>query len=82
MNRHLLAAALAAVAAAVPASAAERNYTVTGFDRVRLDGPYRVRMTTGVAPFARATGSSAALDSISIEVQGQTLNVDGGLYMH
>ena len=73
MNRHLLAAALAAAVAAVPASAAERNYTVTGFDRVRLDGPYRVRMTTGVAPFARATGSSAALDSISIEVQGQTL---------
>ena len=73
MNRCLPAFALAAVVASAPASAADRNYTVTGFDRVRLDGPYRVRLTTGVAPFARASGSSAALDGISIEVQGQTL---------
>lgn len=69
----LIASTVAAVAA--PAAAAERNYTVTGFDRVRVDGPYRVRLTTGVAPFAKASGSADALDGISIEVQGQTLVV-------
>ncbi|MDQ3471639.1 MAG: DUF2807 domain-containing protein, partial [Pseudomonadota bacterium] len=64
-------AALALLAA--PADAATRNFTVTGFDRVRVDGPYRVKLTTGVAPFARAEGSVAGLDALSLEVQGRTL---------
>lgn len=61
--------------ASVPAAAAERSFTVTGFDRVRVDGPFRVKLSTGVAPFARATGTAAALDSVAIEVQGRTLVV-------
>ncbi len=64
-------AALALLAA--PADAATRNFTVTGFDRVRVDGPYWVKLTTGVAPFARAEGSVAGLDALSLEVQGRTL---------
>lgn len=72
MRFHL--AAFAAIAfLAAPAGAAVRNFTVTGFDRVRVDGPYRVTLTTNVAPFARASGASAALDSVSVEVQGRTL---------
>lgn len=55
------------------ADAAVRNFTVTGFDRIRVDGPYRVKLTTNVAPFAQASGSPAALDSVSVEVQGRTL---------
>jgi hypothetical protein len=75
MRSHLhLFFALIAFAAA-PAGAASRNYGVSGFDRVRIDGPFKVRLTTGVAPFARATGSAAALDSVAIEVQGRTLVV-------
>ena len=73
MNLHHFAFACAAIGLAAPALAAQRNFSVTGFDRVRLDGPYRVRLTTGVAPFARASGTPAALDAISVEVQGQTL---------
>jgi hypothetical protein len=66
--------ALAALAAA-PAAAADRSFSVSGFDRVRVDGPFRVRVATGVSPFAKASGKRAALDGVSIEVQGQTLIV-------
>lgn len=67
--------ACVALAISAPAAAAQRSFTVTGFDRIRVDGPFRVRLATGVAPFARATGSPAALNGVSVEVQGQTLVV-------
>lgn len=60
------------------AAAAKRNYSVTSFDRVRIDGPYKVALTTNVAPFARATGSPLALDALSIGVEGRTLVVRRG----
>ncbi len=72
MRLHLSAFASLALIAA-PDDAATRNFTVTGFDRIRVDGPYRVKLTTGVAPFATADGSAAALDAVSLEVQGRTL---------
>jgi len=75
MRLRLFLCACGAVAAASSASAADRNYSVTGFDRVRLDGPYRVTLKTGVAPFAKASGTPAAIDGVSIEVQGRTLVV-------
>ena len=67
---------VAAIALApAPAAAADRNFGVSGFDRVRVDGPFRVRLATGVAPYARASGSTAALDALAIEMQGRTLVV-------
>ncbi|HUE79864.1 MAG TPA: DUF2807 domain-containing protein [Sphingomicrobium sp.] len=66
-------AGLAFVAA--PADAATRNFGVSGFDRVRVDGPFQVRLVTGVAPFANASGSAAALDAVAIDMQGRTLVV-------
>ena len=72
-RRTLLAAAL--LCTAVPAGAAQRSFSVTSFDRIRVDGPYSVRLSTGVAPYARATGSSRALDSISVRVEGRTLTI-------
>ena len=45
------------VARAAPADAATRNFGVSGFDRIRVDGPFRVRLATGVAPFASATAA-------------------------
>lgn len=76
MTRHLhFAIAAAASVASVPASAADRTYSVTGFEQIRLQGPYKVRLTTGVAPYARASGSTQALDGISVEVNSQTLTV-------
>jgi hypothetical protein len=70
-----LLAALCALTVAVPAHAATRNFAITSFDRVRIDGPYRVHLATGVAPFASATGSAQALDAIALDVQGRTLVV-------
>jgi len=75
MRSRLLALLIVALASSAPAAAATRNFTVTGFDRIRVDGPFRVRLTTGVAPFAKVTGSAAAVDGVSIDVQGQMLVV-------
>lgn len=74
MKAWLPAFCMAAVAAS-PAMAAERNYSVTSFDRIRVDGPYRVKLATGVAPFAIARGSPTAIDRVSIDVEGRTLVV-------
>lgn len=59
--------------AAAPAAAAERSFSVTDFNRVRVEGPYRVTLETNRAPYARASGSAAALDKLSLQVQGRTL---------
>jgi putative autotransporter adhesin-like protein len=64
---------------AAPAGAATRNFGVTGFEKVRIEGPYRITLATGVAPYARATGSAAALDRIAIEVRGNVLVVHNNL---
>src|SRR3954451_19033136 len=57
------------------AAAADRTYTVTDFDRVQVDGPYEVVLTTGGPSGARATGSQLALDAVTVEVSGATLRV-------
>jgi hypothetical protein len=57
------------------ATASQRNYSVTNFNRIRIDGPYQVALRTNVSPFARASGSAAALDGLSVAVEGRTLIV-------
>jgi hypothetical protein len=75
MRTFLLAAAAAACLLAAPAGAATRNFGITSFTKVRVDGPFNVSLATGVAPFARASGSQAAIDRVAVEVQGDTLVV-------
>jgi hypothetical protein len=70
-----LPAFLVALALAAPSAAATRNFGINNFDKVRVDGPFKVQLSTGVAPFAQASGSAAALDRVSVEVQGSTLIV-------
>src|SRR6187455_1201132 len=72
----LLVLASLPVAAATPA--AQRNYSVNGFDRIRIDGPYKVELRTNVAPYARASGPPASLDGVLIKVEGRTLIVRSG----
>ncbi|HYJ30166.1 MAG TPA: head GIN domain-containing protein [Allosphingosinicella sp.] len=74
MKRILITLALA-VACSAPAAAAERNYSVTDFDRIIVEGPFTVRLATGRPSSARASGVQAALDRVSLEVQGRTLRV-------
>jgi hypothetical protein len=73
MRRILIAFAL--VAAASPALAAERRYTVTDFERIQVDGPYEVLLSTGLPSSARATGSREAIDAIQLDVIGKTLRI-------
>ncbi|HEX8215905.1 MAG TPA: DUF2807 domain-containing protein [Allosphingosinicella sp.] len=74
MKRFIAALALAA-AMATPAAAAERRYGVTDFDRVVIEGPYAVTLTTGRPSSALATGAQGGLDRVSVEVQGRTLRI-------
>lgn len=73
MRTFLLAAI--SIGLAVPAQAGTRNFGVTDFTKIRISGPYKVSLATGVAPFAKASGSSAAVDRVAIEVRGDTLVV-------
>lgn len=61
---------------AAPAAAATRNFGVESFTKIRVEGPYKVSVTTGVAPFARASGSATGLDRVEIDVRGDTLVID------
>ena len=74
MRFHLPVLLIAATLAA-PATGATRNFGVTSFERIRVDGPFKVRLATGVAPFATATGSQSALDGVDLSVEGKTLVV-------
>ena len=76
MKQLILAAfLLSAALAPTAASAAERNFGVSGFDRVRVDGDYKVTLTVGVPPYAKAKGSARALDPVDVVVEGRTLIV-------
>lgn len=60
------------------ASAASRNFGIRSFEKIRVEGPYLVRLRTGTAPFAKATGSQAALDRVDLEMRGNVLLVRAG----
>jgi hypothetical protein len=77
MRRLALALALPAcvLAAAAPAAAAERAWSVTDFDRVQIEGPYEVTLVTGRPSAARGLGSAQALEGVIVEVQGGQLRI-------
>lgn len=70
-----IVAAFALACAAAPAAAGERRYSVTDFDRIVVEGPFAVRISTGRPTSALATGSQQALERVSVEVQGRTLRI-------
>jgi hypothetical protein len=72
---RLLPAAFALAALAAPAAAEDRRYSVGDFDRLIVEGPYRVHLVTGRASAASAQGRRDALDRVTIDVQGQTLRI-------
>ncbi len=59
--------------AASAAPTVQRNYSVVDFDRIRVLGPFIVDLETGKAPSARASGEAAALDRVTVSVQGRIL---------
>ena len=68
-------AALLLIAAAAAAPAAERKLFVSTFDRLRVDGPFRVVVTTGRSPGGTITGSPAQLDGVEVRQEGATVFV-------
>jgi len=72
---RLLPALLALILVAAPAAAADRPYPVSDFDRLVVEGPYRVHLVIGGASRAVANGSREGLDRVSIESAGQTLRI-------
>ena len=77
--RTFLFAVAALATLASPAAAATRNFGITSFEKVRVEGPFKVTLTTGVAPYARASGSPGAIDRVAIDVRGNTLVVHNNL---
>jgi len=75
MPRFRLLLALPVLAAAFPAQAADRPYPVADFDRVVIEGPYRVHLVVGRPTTARANGSRDGLDRVSIVTSGTTLRI-------
>lgn len=52
----------------------ERRVLLTGFDRIRVDGPFKVQVVAG-PPSATVTGDRRAIDRVSISNQGGVLVV-------
>jgi hypothetical protein len=73
MTPRFLLLSLALLAA--PASAGARSYIVTNFDRIRVDGPFEVRLTVGPVSSGNADGDPHALDDVALDVQGTMLIV-------
>ena len=58
-------------------SAASRTVSVGSFDRVRVEGPFEVRVTIG-SPRATITGDSRMTETVAVRVDGTTLSVRKG----
>jgi len=69
------ATAIALLAAASTASAAEMSVPVTSFDRIELGGSPDVSVVTGKAVSVHANGDRKALDRLDIRVEGGTLRI-------
>ena len=57
------------------AEAAERRYSITDFDKLRVVGASRVIIETGRATTVRAIGEREALDLLSVESLDRTLTI-------
>ncbi len=74
-----LTVALLALLLPGAAAAASRSYSVGSFERVRVDGPFRVEIRTGVSPGATVEADQALIDRIELSVEGGTLAVRYGV---
>jgi hypothetical protein len=67
------------LALASPAFADERTVMVSGFERVRVEGPFTVTVTTGARPRARIAGDPRALDKVTVRSESGVLVVAAGV---
>lgn len=76
MHRLAFAPLLLLLGAAGPGD--ERVVMVTGFDRLRIDGPFAVEVVPG-PPGVTISGDRAAIDKVGVRVEAGTLVVNAGL---
>jgi hypothetical protein len=57
------------------ASAAERKLFISSFERIRVEGPFRVTVATGRSPTGSVTAESRQLDRVEVRLEGTTLVV-------
>lgn len=69
----ILAPLLAVGAAPVPQAAESNTVMLTGFERLRVDGPFLVKVIDGQPPKAVITGDRRALDRVSVRNMGGQL---------
>lgn len=60
---------------AAAAHAAERTYSITDFERIRVTGPFRVVVVADRMTTVRGSGTTDALDRVRLDVKGRTLFV-------
>ncbi len=76
MHRLALVPLLLLLGATAPGD--ERVVMVTGFDRLRVDGPFAVEVVPGSAGVT-ISGDRAAIDAVGVRVQAGTLILNSGL---
>ncbi|MES3154794.1 GIN domain-containing protein [Sphingomonas faeni] len=62
---------------AKPAPVASRTESVGSFDRLRVEGPFEVRVTIG-SPRATITGDPRVTEGVAVRIDGTTLSVRKG----
>lgn len=75
MIARLAATAALIAALAAPAQAERRGYTLTAFDRIIVNGPFVVRLSTTQPGQDYAEGDARAIEQISVQITGRTLTV-------
>ncbi len=73
-----LTLALIALSLPSPRQSHDRTVMLTSFDRVRVEGPFDVTLTTGKGAGGVLSGDTRAIDGVSIRVEGRTLVVSAG----
>lgn len=74
MSRYLVALALPLMLADT-ASAAERRFALSDFDKIRVEGDVAVDVRSGRTLGARASGDARALEALTLTVQNGTLYI-------
>ena len=66
------------VAAGFAPAPEERRVMLTGFDRIRIDGPFEVRVAAG-SPAATVTGDRRAIDRVNVRSEGGVLVIGASI---
>lgn len=75
MSIRTAAAILFSLLMAGPAFAAERRVDLSSFEKLRVEGPFRVTLTTAPSPRGVLSGDARALRDVEAQVMGGTLVV-------